>query len=170
MFRRPVRSDEGFGLVELIIAMAILSVGLTSLIAAFSASSVALRRASTVSTAAVLADQQMELYRAIRYSAITLDSASIPTDQTYTGDVAYDSTAMVQGYCAEPPVPNECNASRTATGPDLRSYRVDTYIVTEIPATDGRTLKRITVVVRDGVPPHKTHVRVSSTFDESTGS
>lgn len=161
--------------------MVILSVGLMALITALSASSVALRRASTVSTAAVLADQQMELYRAIKYSAITLDSATIPADSTYTGDPAYSGGSLVQGYCADPPVPNECNASRTTTGPDERAYRVDTYIVAqqvrevdaqgaETTVSTSRSIKRITVVVRDGAPPYKAYVRTSSTFDESTGS
>jgi prepilin-type N-terminal cleavage/methylation domain-containing protein len=64
--RKRLRVDQdGFGLIELLIAMVILNVGLLAIIASFQAGIISLSRASRVTTAAVLADQQMELYRAI---------------------------------------------------------------------------------------------------------
>ena len=59
-----LRSQEGFGLIELVISMVMLNVGILAIVAAFNSGAVALRRASEISSAAVLADKQMELYRA----------------------------------------------------------------------------------------------------------
>lgn len=80
-----MKSEEGFGLVEVLIAMVVLQVGLLAVIGAFGAGSVALSTASHVNTAAVLADQQMELYRAMPYDAIGLDTTATTTS-TYTAD------------------------------------------------------------------------------------
>src|SRR6266550_3173599 len=78
---RPVkvraREEGGFGLIELVIAMFMLNVGILALVAAFNSGAIALRRASHTSTAASLADSQMELYRALTYSQIGLDTTSV---------------------------------------------------------------------------------------------
>jgi hypothetical protein len=41
--------------------------------------------------------------------------------------------------------------------------------VTSFDGTAGRTVKKITVVVRDAAPPYKQWARLVSIFDESTG-
>ena len=87
MTSEGTKSEAGFGLVELLIAMVVLQVGLLAVVGAFGAGSVALARASHVNTAAVLADQQMELYRAMPYDAIGLDT-SAATTSTYTLDTS----------------------------------------------------------------------------------
>jgi Tfp pilus assembly protein PilV len=79
-------SEAGFGLIELIISMVVLQVALLAIIGAFSASAVALGHAGKSSTATVLADQQLELYRSMPYDAIGLDTAGAPTSGTYTSD------------------------------------------------------------------------------------
>ena len=84
-----VRSDEGFGLIELLIAMVVMQIALLAIIGAFGAGAAALGRASKMNTASVLADQQMELYRTMPYDAIGLDTAGAPTTGTYIGDTAY---------------------------------------------------------------------------------
>ena len=80
------RDESGFGLIELLIAMVVLQVALLALVGAFGAGSFALGRASKINTAAVMADQQMELYRSMPYDAIGLDTAGAPTTGTYIGD------------------------------------------------------------------------------------
>jgi type II secretory pathway pseudopilin PulG len=167
LVRAKLRREGGFGLIELLMALTMLNIGLLAVVAAFSSGMVSLNRASRVTTAAVLADGQMELYRSLTYAAIRLDSSSIPTypSPPYTSDTAY-SGSQVTGSC--PGTPNECNASRTATGADGKSYRIDTYIVSETP-TGGRALKRITVVVRDTNNLSIAYARQISTFDQSTG-
>ena len=79
---RRLRTEEGFGLVELMISMSILNVGILALVAAFNGGSLALHRAGETSTAATLADKQMELYRAITYAAISLEHDSTSTGRT----------------------------------------------------------------------------------------
>src|SRR5207253_10113166 len=83
-----VRNEGGFGLVELLIAMVVLNIALLAIVAAFSSGAVAVSRAGSVATASALADQQMELYRAMPYEPIGLDTAAAPSSGTYTTDVA----------------------------------------------------------------------------------
>jgi Tfp pilus assembly protein PilV len=166
-WRNAKRGENGFGLIELLIAMVILNVGLLAIIASFQAGIVSLSRASRVTTAAVLADQQMELYRAITYDSIRLASATIPGSAPYTTDSAYN-VSQITGTCSGPPYPDECNASRDATGADNKAYRVDTYIVQATP-TGGRATKQVTIVVRDGGNLSRVYVRQASSFDQSTG-
>ena len=169
--RKRLLADQGFGLIELLIAMIILNVGILAIVASFNAGIVTLNRASRVTTAAVLADQQMELYRAIKWDSIRLASATIPATAPYTTDTAYTctgcSTQITAPACAGP-YPDECNASRQATGADNKLYRVNTYIVEATP-TGGRPVKRVTIVVRDDANQSKVYVRQASSFDQSTG-
>ncbi len=165
--------DHGFGLIELLIAMVILNVGILAIVASFNAGIITLNRASRITTAAVLADQQMELYRAITYDSIRLASATIPGAPPYTTDPAYTcsgcSTQITLPSCGPgPSYPDECNASRQATGADNKLYRVNTYIVESTP-TGGRPLKRVTIVVRDDADQSRVYVRQASSFDRSTG-
>lgn len=168
--RARVRDDCGFGMIELLLAMTVLNIGLLALVASFNSGIVTLQRAARVTTASVLADQQMERYREITYDSIRLDATAAATadsDLTYSNDSARSyPTAQVTGTCAG--VPDECNPSRTATGADKRQYRVDTYILQQTP-TGGRPVKLVTVVIRDASNLGRTYVRQASTFDQSTG-
>jgi len=233
-FRR-LRSEGGFSLVELVIAMTILNVGLTALLSALVSSSVTIRRAGRTTTAATLADAQLELYRALTYSAIALDStAAGAADSTYTGDPALSGasdvttatgcttslgSAVAANTTPQAATPGsmatiapgtaltidrgtgsaetvsvtattgttltavfakshsaaasvllpQCTPSRTQTGPDHLTYRVDTYVTAYTPPS-GRVGKLVTVVVRDGGSTGTTFVRQSTAFDQATGS
>jgi len=83
-----LRSEQGFGLIELVLAMVILQIALLALVGAFSSGAWALGRADKLNTAAILADQQMELYRAMPYNAIGLDTAGAPTSGMYVADTS----------------------------------------------------------------------------------
>jgi Tfp pilus assembly protein PilV len=168
MLKRLRADQEGFGLIELLMAMIILNVGILAIVASFNASVITLNRASRITTAAVLGDQQMELYRAIKYDSIRLASATIPGVAPYTTDAAYSASQITTPACTGSPIPNECNASRAATGADGKPYRVDTYIV-EMTPQDGRVVKLVTIVVRDATDVNKVFVRQASSFDQSTG-
>lgn len=172
MRMRLLRAERGFGLIELIIALTLLNVGILALVAAFNSGALALQRAGKTSTASVLADKQMELYRSMLYDGIGLDATELAADDddaTYAGDGAY-SASMVTLTCTGTPTPEECDPMRTVTGPDNRTYRVDTYIVLEAPTASSRDLKNVTIVVRDGSnPTGRPLVRSESTFDKCTG-
>jgi prepilin-type N-terminal cleavage/methylation domain-containing protein len=166
---RRVRSDEsGFGLVELLIAMGVLAIAISAQLAVFASSYTSLGRASMKGTAVTLADIQMERYRTAPYSCIYLTSAS--GDSTYSGDSAYSASQVTASNCSPnaTPATSSTAASQTVSGPDHRSYRVDTYIVTTTP-TGGRALKKVTVVVHAMTNSLVGSVlaREASTFDQA---
>ena len=180
-----VQEEGGFGLIELLIAIVMLNVGILAIVAAFNSGAIALRRASHISNASTIADSQMELYRALTYSQIALDSSQVAgADSTYKCDSALgsacpntittcsaapcaDGTAPVQ-TCAGSPLPKQCQTTRQVTGPDTGSYRIDSYIKYTTPtngANLGRQLKQVTVVVRDYFNLSHIWARETSTFD-----
>jgi type II secretory pathway pseudopilin PulG len=168
-----LRSEEGFGLIELLISIVMLNVGILALVAAFNSGTFAIKRASQAATASTLAEKQMELYRAQVYANIALDNASKTTaagNSIYAADTAYSATQETRTCGA--PIPPECNAMRTVTGPDGASYRIDTYIVSVTPTNGngtatGRAVKRVTVVARQATSM-RTLSRLTSSFDEAT--
>ncbi len=172
MIQRLRNDESGFGLVELTISMAILAIALLALVAALTSGVITLQRASATGTGATLADTQMEKFRALKYTSILLDSTAqtaANADGTYAGESGVGTGTQVTGTCTLTAWPDPCNPRQTITGPDNRSYRVDTYIRYETPP-GGRQLKLITVVVRD---PNKltgpAFAKVQSRFDEATG-
>lgn len=166
-----VRSEEGFGMVELLIAMSVMAVGILALFAMFQSAILQIRRASTTSTAAALADTEMENYRAIKYAVIGLDEAQVlAADSTYTGDSAYEANPSDRVHvsaCGTAPCTNSV-PTQTLTGADSSAYRVDTYIVAQ-QVVNGRPVILVTIVVRDSADPNVVWARVASSFDESTG-
>jgi Tfp pilus assembly protein PilV len=139
------RGEQGFALVEMLIAIVIINIGLLAILLALTSGVAALRRSAETSTASAVADKQLERYRALAYSSIYLDTASLGSvDTTYTTDSAY-SASQVSQTCS--PLTAACTPSQTVTGPDGRSYRVDTFIVSVTPS-GGSAVKQITVVVR----------------------
>jgi Tfp pilus assembly protein PilV len=173
------RAEGGFGMIELIISMTMLNVGILAIVAAFNSGALAIQRAAEVSTASVVGDKQMELYRAVKYTEIALDATAVGTanqDTTYQCDTANkvdpagacggaNQAAAITRTCGT--LTPQCTPRQTVTGPDQRTYLLDTYIVSQTPPT-GRAVKLVTIVVRK---PGGTRAlaRVSSTFDESSG-
>ena len=68
-----VRDEAGFGLVELLIAMTVMAIGISAIVAGMSSGFIAVNRARDASTAAALADKQMEAYRALPNCAIEFE-------------------------------------------------------------------------------------------------
>ncbi len=172
-------------MIELLCAMTVLSVGILAVFAMFHGGAIQIKRASNVTTAAALADSEMEGYRAIKYSYIGLTAAAVTaTDSTYKS-----STASYGAYLAASSPVNQVNSmviyvacgtapctnsvpSKTVTGADGKSYRVDTYITWQATSTAagvaGRNVKLITIIVRDPTTG-SVYARISSSFDETTG-
>ena len=174
------REESGFGLLELLMAMVMLNVGILAIVAAFSSGNAALARASQVSTAAALAEKQVESYRGLIYDNIvfiTSEWNAAVADSTYTADTVYTSNmrspvspkALVSTVtnCPSNVPSTSCDPSYSVTGPDHRSYRVDTYLYYDA-LGGGSQLKSITVVVRSATSTSRSLARVSSTFDSST--
>ncbi|MGE5275178.1 MAG: type IV pilus modification PilV family protein [Verrucomicrobiota bacterium] len=165
---RRASGDDGFGLIELLIAMTMLTIAIGALVTVFVSSAVSLRRAGEKGTALTLADTQMEKYRTRTFTAVRIDGTLIPTSGTYVTANSTDSTIppstnqAVAGQngdeaCATVDEPAACLPVQNVTGPDGHTYRIDTYVnyvnndatlSVRAPAS-GLTLKRVTVVVRD---------------------
>ena len=71
-FVARLRDERGVGLVELLIALIVLNVGLFATLGAFTSGGLALQRASHVSTASAIADQEMEQLRDSSYNSLHL--------------------------------------------------------------------------------------------------
>lgn len=170
--RRLARDTQGFGIVELLIALGVLNIALFAIIGAFNSGMLALRRASQAATASTLADKQMELYRALTYSNIVLVAPTSP-DTTYTSDPQYAGQVAAAGACPAGVPPEACSPIQTVSGPDHRQYRIDTYLHQSAQSSgpySARAIKVVSVVIRDaGLPSLPTLLRTSSTFDQSTG-
>ncbi len=179
------RENAGFGMIELLAAMTVLSIGILAVFSMFHAGSIQIKRASNITTAAAIADSEMEGFRAIKYSYLGLTAAAVTaTDTTYKSATesygAYlaassptnqANSMVIYVACGSPPCTNLV-PTKTVTGADGKSYRVDTYITWQTTSTAsgvaGRNVKLITVIVRDPTT-NATYARVSSSFDETTG-
>jgi type II secretory pathway pseudopilin PulG len=176
--RLRARSQSGFGLIELLLSMTMLNIGILALIAAFQSGAFALKRASMLSTAAAIADIQMERYRGYKYcGALFTDSdvSAAQADSTYTGDAEYTRaptqlTPSTDPSCGAATPPADSKPIQNIVGPDQKLYRIDVYVVADT-VTSGRPIKRVTIVVRDrNNVSGRPLARVASTFDEATGS
>ena len=159
-------------LIELLIAMVVMSIGISAIVAGFSSGILSIRRAHDAATAGALADKQMELYRALTYSNIVLVAPTGP-DTAYTGDPQYAGQVAAVGACPAGDPAAACSPIQTVSGPDHRQYRIDTYLHQSAQSSGtyaARAEKVVSIVIRDaGLPSLPTLLRTSSTFDQSTG-
>ena len=182
-----LRGQTGFGLIELLMAMVMLNIGLLAVVAAFTSGIWGIARAGSVSTAAALADQQMEVYRGLTYSydagtgngQLCLYLVAPPAVGTYASDSAYSATQRIDtSHCQAgntPPAKATTPSQASVVGPDRHKYEVDSYIICVKP--DGtppcvagtRQLTQVTVVVRDALKVTKVLARQTSLFDPSSG-
>jgi len=180
--RRRLADERGMGLVELLIAMTILATAVAAMMSLYVATARSMQRGGQRGTALTLAEKQMEIYRTVPFTQIRLDSTQIPTgSDPYVTAHSSDSTIpsssgqAVGGQngdiaCPSPAVA-ACRPTQTVTGPDHRSYRIDTYVeyvsadagFTHLVPASGLTLKRVTVVTRNG-SSNTILARASSTF------
>jgi type II secretory pathway pseudopilin PulG len=171
-----VRGEGGFLMIEMTAAIVILSFALLALMAGFDSAFLSLHKSDQKATASTLANQQLELYRALPYNSIGLDK----TTTQNVGDssnAAYDSTyttnSLLDGdFVPDPNDPNtliqnpsgtvneimingcgtaaNCEPIQSVTGPDHRHYRIETY-VRDRPNNTAITWSErvVTVVVQD---------------------
>ena len=150
-----LRGERGFGLIELLVAMTVLSVALFALLGTFTNGYRLLTRASTKGAASVLADSGMEAFRGKAYDDIICPVAA-------------------------PPI--TCSSQATSRlGPDGRTYTVTTVVeMVTATNTDGvtcssptwqppcsRRVKVVTVTVADA--NGRLWASQRSTFDLLTG-
>ena len=124
----------------MLIAIVVINIGLLAILLALTSGVTTLRRSAETSTASAVADHQLERYRAVAFTSIYLDTAALAaTDSTYQADAAYSASQVSQACGTLTAV---CTPTQTVTGPDGRSYRVDTYIVWTTPTRRHRCRSR----------------------------
>jgi Tfp pilus assembly protein PilE len=98
-----LRKEDGLGLIELLIALLVLNVGIFATFAAFTSAATTLRRTSRTSTAAAIADQEIEALHNMNYDQIrTLPTTpftwpSAPDGGQYTVQVSPTSGQVTGG-------------------------------------------------------------------------
>jgi Tfp pilus assembly protein PilE len=179
---RRLRSEDGFGIIELSVAIVMLNVGILALVAAFNSGAVTLARSSKIANATVIADKILEQFRGYRNCQIFLNVTT--TDSTYLNDTALPthtassemtgspSTSNPTASTTYPPIPAPCGTNSYAAttsayvGPDGRKYRVDVYILPVKLQTSAGYQKQVTVVVRDAsLTSTPVLARETSTYD-----
>ena len=147
MLRRLAKSEGGFGLVELLIAMAVMSIGITAIVAGYSSGILAVDRAKAGTTAGALADRQMEAYRQGSFAAVPTTGLQTPTTTPTDGYwMQVDGYLVLRDRHLRAGSPPTC----TSTPP-------------------SRPVKLVTITVRDGSATGKLLFTETSTFDSSTG-
>jgi hypothetical protein len=145
-----VRDDEsGTLLVELLIALTMLSVAVGALISVFAADVFSLRHASIEGNATAIADDQMEGLKTLPYSSLKLNTATMPgAGDLYVSSPPTNLTGSQQAAITSGQIGGGTIApTQNVTGPDNRTYRVDTYIFQNAPS-GGENLLQITIAVR----------------------
>jgi prepilin-type N-terminal cleavage/methylation domain-containing protein len=150
-----LRAEEGVTLIELMIAMVVMSIGIAALVAGFSSGIVSISRAHLSSTTAALADEQMELYRQAAFTSPLLTPGPLGgSAQTGSdGRTFWVGTTIAWTCVVGPP--------KTTT--NLTPPTCD-------PPPESRAVKLVTVEVHKGSTPSGDLVfSESATFDSSTG-
>jgi len=129
-FIRRLRSESGSMLIELVISMTFIAVAIGALMAVYASSAVTMRHASIEGNALTLVDKQMEKLKTMAYSAVALDTSTIPgSTDPYVSSPPSNLTGTQVAAISSGQVPNGAvSATQTVAGPDNRTYRVDTYI------------------------------------------
>lgn len=158
-----LRNESGIGLVELLIAMTVMSVAIFALVAGLTSGVESTKRASKASTAGTLADKRMESYRRGTYDTIPSKDAPGPAEDGPDGRKYFVSSSSVE-TCIFGGTPYTDN---TLTPPAPRCAAV-----AGPPAQPkSRPVRVVTVIVRDGtLGTDPVLITQTSTFDQSTGS
>lgn len=167
-----VREEDGFMLLELVMAMFVLTVAVLALMASYDSAFLSLHKSARNTAASTLAQNQLELYTALTYTSLGLDTTELSsvqaTNSTYTDDEAAldnaDTATDVTYACG---TGTNCLPVQTLTGADQKSYTVETFI-RDVPGASysGRDERVVTIIVRD--PSSSNDVKVaelSATFD-----
>jgi type II secretory pathway pseudopilin PulG len=128
-------------LVELLIAMVVMSIGIAALVAGFSSGVVSINRAHLASTTAALADKQMELYRQAAFTSLTPGPLS-GTTQTGSDGRTYWVGKTISWTCVVGPPNTTTNlAPPTCTGtPASRAVKLVTIEVHKGSTSSGQLI------------------------------
>lgn len=155
MRRSAGADDAGFTLIEVIVAMVIVALVMTSLSYAVVGSLKTIQQARQRQTATALATQQLERLRALPYDTVTQPGAgsTVKSGLLYTSTASGVSTfapasSVLGGGVSETLVVNTVSGQWTDTVVDGVTYRVHTYVTKAPPTASGSQPFNLTVLVR----------------------
>jgi Tfp pilus assembly protein PilE len=152
--RTRAHNEDGFLLIELIAAVLIITIALLALIGAYSFGYFAISSSGKTVSAGLLANNQLELYSSLPYSSVGLDATTLTSVKSTDANYSTDESAL-PGSGTDATISNcgnnaQCSPVQTLTGPDHKSYKVETFIrLLANPSISGRNEKVITVIVRN---------------------
>lgn len=144
-----LRNEGGFTLIEMVAALAVLSIALLALMAGYDSAFFSSHTASRTSSAAVLAGNQLELYASLPFEEIGLDQSQLAAAENGDPDYQSDEAALagtdvpIAGCGAA----DNCLPLQTKTGSDRRTYTLETFVRDVV--GDAATERQVTVLVRD---------------------
>lgn len=147
-------ADAGFTLIEVIVAMVIVALVMTSLSYAVVSSLKTIQQARQRQTATALATQQLERLRALPYDTVTQPGAgsTVKSGLLYTstasGVTTFSPASAVLPGVSETLVVNTVSGQWTDTAVDGVTYRVHTYVTKAPPTASGSQPFNLTVLVR----------------------
>ena len=194
---RRVRSEGGFGVIELVAAMAVLSIALLALMAGYDSAAISLHKSARQTSASTVGAGQLELYRSLAYDSIGLDQGTLqtigdPANPAY--DAVYAENSILDGNSFLDPVTGlpvqdpsgtvndvqiagcgstpQCLPVQSVTGADGHDYRVETFVRDHADIPGIRQTERVvTVVVRDAeVAGRPVLAQLTTAFDRGPSS
>ena len=175
--RTRLHDEQGQGLIELVVAMVVITVAVLALMASYDEAFVSMHKSARTTAAATLAETQLELYGALPYASVGLNSSLLTTAKASDAYYGTDDTALSPTAPDAPGNPS-CDTTSpqclpvqaSVKGSDGKNYRLETFIrdvsfgsCSVAPCTE----REVTVIVRDpntsGTP---TIYTVSAAFDK----
>lgn len=126
-------------MIELVIAMAIMTIALSALVAVFSSGMLAVRRASQTTAAAALAHTQLETFRAMTSRDIGIDVSAgtvAALDSNYKNDAACANSTISKTCATDGVAATEIGP--TGTSPHTCSA-INAWYANTLPCTPSRT-------------------------------
>src|SRR5665647_491822 len=146
------RVDEGFSLIEVIVAMVIIAAVMATLAGIVVSSLTTITQARQRQTATALATQAIERLRALPYDTISLANASATPDATATyavldGGLYYLRTALPNLALEERLIVNGVSGRASDQTVDEVTYRVHSYVSLAPLTAGGQQAFNLTAIV-----------------------
>ncbi len=159
-------------LIELLISLTFLTVAVGALLAVFVSSASSLRHVSIEGNALALADKQMETFKTVAFPSIAIDTTTLPpSSDVYVTSPASNLTSSQQAAITSGQRSGGITpATQTVTGPDNRTYRIDSYVYDNPTGSGYEQYVQATVAVRSviGGTVGPVRAQVTSAFNQAS--
>ena len=148
------RHDDGFTLIEIILAMFLTVVVMTAVLGVLVSSLKTVAQARQRQTATALATQTLERLRALPYNSVTGSAPTFPLSGgleyvTVAGPIAtFAPSAVNPSLPGETLIVNEYSGKRTSKTIDAVPYVVQTFVTKAAPTAAGEQAFNLTAIVR----------------------